>query len=118
MRLHMRGRNTNVTPHMLGWIAEWFEKLNTPYEDIVEARVTMVKRRADGRDLAHVQLMLAGRTLHMTQGGATLHEAVEAALQSIASMLHDIRARRRGFRKPPTFLPEATVPASYEEESV
>ena len=118
MRLHMRGRNTNVAPHMLEWIAEWFEKLNTPYDDIVEARVTMVKRQADSRDLAHVQLMLAGRTLRMTQDGATLHEAVEAALQAIASVLHDIRALRRGFRKPTVLLPEATVPASYDEERV
>jgi ribosome-associated translation inhibitor RaiA len=94
MRLHIRGKQTHIEPDLVGWITERLEELNTPFEDIFEARVTLVGRAdyPESRDLAHVQLMLAGRTLQMTQDGGTPDEAIKAAIKESEEVLYDLRA--------------------------
>lgn len=94
MRLHIRGRQTKLQPHLVGWVAERMEELNTPFEDIFEARVIPVGRAScsESRDLVHVQLMLADRTLQMTQDGATPDEAIKAAIKEAEGALCNLRA--------------------------
>jgi hypothetical protein len=36
MRLDIEGKHTPLAPHLVGWIAERLEALNTPYGDICE----------------------------------------------------------------------------------
>jgi ribosome-associated translation inhibitor RaiA len=105
MRLHIRGRQTRIEPDIVGWITERLEDLNAPFEDIFEARVTLVGRSdyPESRDLAHVQLMLAGRTLQMTQDGSTPDEAIKAAVKEAEEVLHHLRAAGPSGRRPAGF---------------
>ena len=44
MRLDIEGKHMALAPHLMGWIAERLEDLNTPYDDICEARITFVQQ--------------------------------------------------------------------------
>lgn len=59
MRLDIEGKHTPLAPHLMGWIAQRLEALNTPYGDICEARVTFVQQGR--REAVCVELLLAGR---------------------------------------------------------
>jgi ribosome-associated translation inhibitor RaiA len=93
MRLDIEGKHMTLAPHLMGWIAERLEDLNTPYDDICEARVTFVQQGR--RDAVCIQLLLAGQSLHVTQRGATPDAAVDAAFRAVQRELHDVRAARR-----------------------
>jgi ribosome-associated translation inhibitor RaiA len=93
MRLDIEGKHMTLAPHLVGWIAERLEALNTPYDDICEARVTFVQQGR--RDAVCVELLLAGKSLHVTQRGATPDAAVDAAFRIVQRELHDVRAARR-----------------------
>jgi ribosome-associated translation inhibitor RaiA len=93
MRLHIEGKHTRLAPHLLGWVAERLEELNTPEEDIFEARVTFERRKQ--QDTAHIQLLLAGKTLRVTQRGATLEAAANAAIHMVKRALQNVRAARQ-----------------------
>jgi ribosome-associated translation inhibitor RaiA len=100
MRLQIRGKHTDIAPELLGWIAEYLEKLNTPNEDIFEARITLVKYapRSESRDIVDVQLLLSGQTIHVSHDGDTIEAAVSAALNVAQHRLFNFRAsapRRR-----------------------
>ena len=43
MRLDIEGEHMMLAPHLMGWIAERLEDLNTSYDDICKARVTFVQ---------------------------------------------------------------------------
>src|SRR5690349_10322131 len=93
MRLDIEGKHTTLAPHLMGWIAERLEGLNTPYDDICEARVTFVQQGR--RDAVCIELQLAGKSLHVTQRGATPDAAVDAAFRVLQQELHDVRTARR-----------------------
>jgi ribosome-associated translation inhibitor RaiA len=38
MRIDIEGKHTQITPPLLGWIAERLEDLNTPHRDISSDR--------------------------------------------------------------------------------
>jgi ribosome-associated translation inhibitor RaiA len=102
MRLHIEGQHTWLAPHLVGWIADRLEALNMPDEDIYEARVTFVRQRR--REVARVHLLLAGKSLQVTQHGETPDAAIRAALQMLQRALHNVRAARR------TRVPRPTAP--------
>src|SRR5262245_54614126 len=89
MRLDIEGKHITLAPHLMGWIAERLEDLNTPYDDICEARVTFVQQGR--RDAVCIELLLAGKSLHVTQRGATPDAAVDAAFQVVQRELYDVR---------------------------
>jgi ribosome-associated translation inhibitor RaiA len=93
MRLDIEGKHMTLAPHLMGWIAERLEDLNTPYDDISEARVTFVQQGR--RDAVCIELLLSGTSLHVTQRGATPDAAVDAAFRVVQQELHDVRAARR-----------------------
>jgi ribosome-associated translation inhibitor RaiA len=92
MRLHFEGKDTPIVPHLLGRMAERLTQLNTPHEDICEARVTLVQ--CEGWHEARVRLLLAEKTLHAMQHGASPDAAIGAALKKIENALHKVRAAR------------------------
>lgn len=93
MRLHIEGKHTGLAPHLLGRIAERLGELNTPDEDIFEARITFVQQKR--QEVARVQLQVAGQLLQVSQRGATPDAAVDAALRIVQRALHEVRATRR-----------------------
>ena len=93
MRLDIEGKHMTLAPHLMGWIVERLEDLNTPYDDICEARVTFVQQGR--RDAVCLELLLAGKSLHLTQRGATPDAAVDAAFRVVQRELHDVRAARQ-----------------------
>ena len=90
MRLDIEGKHITLAPHLMGWIAERLEDLNTPYDDICEARVTFVQQGR--RDAVCVELLLAGKSLHVNRHGATPDAAVDAAFERLQQELDDVRA--------------------------
>src|SRR5262245_30530840 len=77
----------------MGWIAERFEVLNTPDDDISEARITFLQQKR--QEVVRMQLQVAGELLQVTQRGPTPDAAVDAALQMVQRALHEVRATRR-----------------------
>ena len=69
MRLDIEGKHTPLAPHLMGWIAERLEALNTPYGGICGARVTFVQQGR--REAVCVEFLLAGKSLQVTQRSAT-----------------------------------------------
>lgn len=92
MRLDIEGKHMTLAPHLMGWIAERLEDLNTPYDDICEARVTFVQQGR--REAVCIEILLTGKSLHVTQRGATPDAAVDAAFRVVQRELHDVRAAR------------------------
>ena len=82
-----------LAPHLMGWIAERLEDLNTPYDDICEARITFMQQGR--REAVCIELLLAGKSLHVTQRSTTPDAAVDAAFQMLQRELHDVRTRRQ-----------------------
>jgi ribosome-associated translation inhibitor RaiA len=109
MRLHIEGQGTTIVPHLLGRIAERLEHLNEPYEDIFEARVTLVSQ--ERRYEARVSLLLAGKTLYAVQHGDSPDAAIGAALRCVEKALHERRALRRCSR--PSLVPALREYANY-----
>jgi ribosome-associated translation inhibitor RaiA len=93
MRLDIEGKHMTLAPHLIGWITERLEALNTPYDDICEARVIFVQQGR--REAVCIELLLAEQSLHVTQRGATPDAAVDAAFRVVQQELHDVRAARR-----------------------
>jgi len=97
MDLHIEGQHTTVAPETQNWITTRLEALNQPEEDIVHARVTLVKheRHRKGSEEARIFLTLAGKTFSATHGGNTLDDALYGALAVIERELREFRVRRR-----------------------
>jgi len=93
MRLDIEGKHMTLAPHLMGWIAERLEDLNTPYDDICEARITFMQQGR--REAVCIELLLAGKSLHVTQRSTTPDAAVDAAFLVVQRELHDVRAARQ-----------------------
>lgn len=93
MRIDIEGKHIPLTPHLMGWIAERLENLNTSHDDICEARVTFAQQGQ--HDAVCVEIILAGKSLHVTQRGPTPDAAMDAAFQAVQRELHAVRAAQR-----------------------
>jgi ribosome-associated translation inhibitor RaiA len=93
MRLDIEAKHMTLAPHLMGWIAERLKDLNTPYDDICEVRITFVQQGR--REAVCFDLLLVGKSLHVTQRGATPDAAVDAAFRVVQRELHDVRMARR-----------------------
>ena len=93
MRLDIEAKHMTLAPHLMGWIAERLKDLNTPYDDICEVRVTFVQQGR--REAVCIDLVLVGKSLHVTQRGATPDAAVDAAFRLVQRELHNVRTARR-----------------------
>ena len=78
MELQVEVQHTEIEPTLQDWIHARCEALNAPYEDIVHARVALVKhpRHLQGSDEARIFLTLSGKTLNVTRAGDTLEDAL------------------------------------------
>lgn len=93
MRIDIEGKHIPLTPPLMGWIAERLEDLNTSYDDICEARITFAQQ---GRcDAVCVEILLTGKSLHVTQRGPTPDAAMDAAFQAVQRQLHVVRTGQR-----------------------
>jgi ribosome-associated translation inhibitor RaiA len=93
MRLDIEAKHMTLAPHLMGWIAERLKDLNTPYDDICEVRVTFVQQGR--REAVCIEILLVGKSLYVTQRGATPDAAVDAAFRVVQRELHDVRTARR-----------------------
>jgi ribosome-associated translation inhibitor RaiA len=96
MRLHIEGKDTTIVPHLMGRIADRLEQLNEAHDDILEARLTLV--RQGHQHEARVRLLLAGKTLYATQHGISPDAAIGAALRRVEDDLSVQRALRQHAR--------------------
>lgn len=92
MRLRIQGYQTEIAAHVLGWIAERLEDLNGPHGDIFSAEVTLSKHKHQIE--TRIELMLAGKTLGVTQRRKTQDEAVLATLRAIERQLDAFRLQQ------------------------
>jgi hypothetical protein len=103
MRIHIADTDPPLAPALRGWLAARLEALHTPAVEIWEARVTY--RVQQPPQEPHVQMqvecLLAGQTLCVVQTGATLPDAAQAALHTLAQQLRAVRPARRGKPKAP-----------------
>ncbi len=94
MRIHIEGKHTPITPHLLGWIAERLEDLDTSHEEIIHARITLTKcpywRRC--RNEAHIELQLGKQILGVARSANTPYDALFAALKTVERKLDAQRA--------------------------
>ena len=97
MHLHIEECHTNIPAHLLGWIAERLEQLNTPCDDIVQARVTLIEHKYGRRSQqeARVELTVAAETLSVMYVAATADDAIYAALKAVERKLRDLRSVER-----------------------
>ena len=93
MRLDIEGKHMTLAPHLMGWIAERLEDLNTPYDDICEARITFMQQGR--REAVCIELLLEGISRHLTRRSNTPDAAVDAAFRVVQRELHDVRAARQ-----------------------
>jgi ribosome-associated translation inhibitor RaiA len=93
MRLDIEAKHMTLAPHLMGWIADRLKDLNTPYNDICEVHVTLVQQGQ--REAVCIEILLIGKSLHVTQRGATPDAAVDAAFRVVQRELHDVRMARR-----------------------
>ena len=86
----IEGQHTAIPPHLLCWIVERLEALNTPREPTFRARVTLRRREQHLHSFyqARVTLIPAGRTFHAKGTGTHLDEAVATALETVAQAVH------------------------------
>lgn len=97
MNLHIEGQHTSIPPQLLGWIAERMEDLNTPHNDILQARVILARHKFGQRYRleAQVELILAAETLSVTQVAKTPYDALFAALRATERQLRNVRILER-----------------------
>ena len=103
MDLHIDAQHTEMAPTLQDCIRARCEALNTPHEDIVHARVALLRhpRHLRGSDEARIFLTLSGKVISATRTGATLEDALYEAFDVLERELHDFRTLRRGVSKDP-----------------
>jgi cold shock CspA family protein/ribosome-associated translation inhibitor RaiA len=118
MELHIDAQHSELEPELKTWLIERLEALNAPEQDILHARVTVVKHvhHLQGSDEARVVLALSGKTLSATRTGKTIEDALYAVFDVIARELHDFRTVRRGVTKEPGPRPRGRIVRLFPEE--
>jgi ribosome-associated translation inhibitor RaiA len=93
MRVRIEGRDLQIAPQLLGWIADRLEDLNSLHAEISEARVTLSKQQGPRRqrDAACVEIMVGSTALETTQTADSLYGAASVALRAIEQELRLLR---------------------------
>ena len=103
MNLQIDGQHTDIPAHLRTMIEDRLAKLDAHHEDIIHARVSLVKNthHQQGSDEARIVLSLTRRkVLQAAKIGKTIDEAVSSALDAMSRELSDYRDKRRGLDKP------------------
>jgi cold shock CspA family protein/ribosome-associated translation inhibitor RaiA len=118
MELHIDAQHIALEPGLQDWITGRLEALNTPEQDILHARVTVVKHvhHQQGSDEARVVLVLSGKTLNATRTGDTIADVLYEVFDVIESELHDFRTIRRGFVKEPGPRPHGRIVRMFPDD--
>jgi cold shock CspA family protein/ribosome-associated translation inhibitor RaiA len=119
MELHIEAQHSDLEPDLQDWIRERLEALNAPEQDILHARVTVVKHihHRRGSDEARVMLVLAGKSLSATCTSDTIADALYEVHDVIERELHDFRTVRRGIVKAPGPRPHGRIVRMFPDES-
>jgi ribosome-associated translation inhibitor RaiA/cold shock CspA family protein len=101
MDLHIEGQHTTPAPATQAWIRQRLEGLDQPDQDIIHARVTLVKheRHQKGSEEVRIVVSLPGKTLSAVQNGDTLDDALYGAFDVMERTLREFREVRRGVVK-------------------
>lgn len=103
MELQIDGQHIGVTEDLRVMIIERMEKLNAHHEDIIHARVSLVKstHHQQGSDEARIILAMTRRKhLQATKAGKTVEDAFGNAIDALHRELLAYRGKRREIDKP------------------
>jgi cold shock CspA family protein len=119
MEVQIEGRHTEVAMTTQERIAQQLDALNAHHDDIIHARVTLVKneRHQKGHDEARVFLTLAGHTLSASRTGDTLDDALFKVIDVVARELRDFRAIRQRAQKTHGPRPRGRILRLFPERS-
>jgi len=117
MDVHIEGHHTQVRPEVREWITQRLEALDAPYQDILHARVTLMKheRHHQGSEEVRVFVTLAGKTLQATGTGNTLDDALYEALEVMSREMRTFRTRRQHAVKTPGPRPRGRIVRLFPE---
>lgn len=111
MEIHIEGQHTTLEPSQQEWVQQRLTELNTPHDDILHARVALVKheRHQQGSDEARLVLTLPGKTLRVTRTADTLEDALYQLFDVAARELSEIRTIRQRTVKTPGPRPRGRI---------
>jgi ribosomal subunit interface protein len=111
MEYQVEGQQIDIEPGMQEWIAEHLEKLNTPHDDILHARVTLMKhgRHEKGSEEVRVSLTLPGKILNITRIADTFDDALYQAMDVMTRELRKFRTVRQRAEKTPGPRPKGRI---------
>jgi ribosomal subunit interface protein len=103
MQVYIEAQHTDIQPELREKITQRLEELNAQHEDIIHARVALDKdtHHQQGVDEARIILSLPGKMLTAKKTATNLHDAANAALETIERELKEFRNQRRGVVKEP-----------------
>ena len=102
MELQIEGQHVDVRDDLRQMITGRLEKLNVHHDDIIHARVVLVKsnHHQHGSDEARILLSMTRRkVLQATKVGKTLENAIGSAFDALQRELSDYRVQRRALDK-------------------
>lgn len=102
MELHIEGQHVEVSEAMRRLMVERLERLNAHHDDIIHARVSLVKsnHHQHGSDEARVVLAMNRRkVLQAVKVGKTVEDAISNAFEALQREVADYRSRRRELDK-------------------
>jgi ribosome-associated translation inhibitor RaiA/cold shock CspA family protein len=102
MDIHIDTQHFDIYDELRATITSSLEKLNARHDDIIHARVTLVKstHHQHGSDEARFMLSMARRKLiQASKIGKDVDDAIHNALQALTRELSDFRSKRRGLDK-------------------
>jgi ribosomal subunit interface protein len=102
MELQIDGQHVDIHDDLRDMITSRLEKLNARHDDIIHARVSLVKsnRHQQGSDEARIFLSMSRRkVLQAAKVGKTLDDAIWNAFDALQRELSDYRRRRRELDK-------------------
>lgn len=102
MDIHIDTHHFDIHDDLRALITSSLEKLNARHDDIIHARVSLVKstHHQHGSDEARFMLSMARRKLlQASKVGKDIDDAVHNALQALTREVSDFRSKRRGLDK-------------------
>ena len=102
MELHIEGQHIEVSDDLRTTIADRLEKLTAHHDDVIHARITLLKshHHQHGSDEARILLSMTRRkVLQAARVGKTVEEAVHNAFDALQHELSHYRGKRRELDK-------------------
>lgn len=102
MQLTIDGQHTDISEALRAMITGHLEKLDNHYNDIIHARVSLVKNthHQHGSDEARIMLSMTRRkVLQASKTGKTVEEALHSTLDALNREVSDYRSKRRDLDK-------------------